>query len=118
MKKGTWPKPSMALMELLDQHVSVFVTEKKIMFGAPCYFVQGNMFTGIFSDVLFARFSVQDRAHIDERGIGTVFEPVQGRKMTEYRALSKKVLDDPQALDEWLERSYSYVSTLEPKKKN
>ena len=107
----------MALAELLAQHVSAFETEKKMMFGAPCYFVQGNMFTGVFSEVLFARFSTQDRGQIDERHLGSVFEPVEGRKMMEYRTLSKKVLDDPKALDEWLERSYSYVSTLKPKKK-
>jgi hypothetical protein len=72
------------------------------------------MFTEVFSDVLFARFSVQDRVQIDGRGIGVVFEPVQGRKMMEYRTLSMKVLDDPQALDDgW--RSYSYVSTLKTK---
>lgn len=117
MKKGSWPKPSMELTELLDQHVSRFEAEKRKMFGAPCYFVRGNMFAGIFSNVLFARFSIQDRERLDKEQLGEFFEPVQGRRMTEYRTLAKGVLEDPEALDAWLGISYAYVSSLKPKKK-
>jgi TfoX/Sxy family transcriptional regulator of competence genes len=118
MKKGSWPKPSMELNELLDKHVSRFEAEKRKMFGFPCYFVNGNMFVGTFSNVLFARFSVQDRERLDKQGFGSFFEPVEGRRMMEYRVLSKTVLDDPKFLDTWLDRSYSYVSSLKPKKKS
>ena len=117
MQKGSWPKPSIESIGLLDRHISRFETEKKKMFGFPCYFVHGNMFAGTFSNMLFARFSVQDREHLDKEGLGDYFEPVQGHKMIEYRILSKKVLEDPEALDAWLDRSYSYVSSLKPKKK-
>jgi TfoX/Sxy family transcriptional regulator of competence genes len=114
MKKGSWPKPSIEMMELLARNISRFETEKRKMFGFPCFFVHGNMFAGIFSNVLFARFSVQDRELLDKEGLGEFFEPVKGRRMMEYRTLSKSVLDDQKVLDEWLERSYSYVSTLKP----
>jgi TfoX/Sxy family transcriptional regulator of competence genes len=117
MQKGSWPKPSIESIELLDRHISRFETEKKKMFGFPCYFVRGNMFAGSFSNMLFARFSVQDREHLDKEGLGDYFEPVQGHKMIEYRILSRKVLEDPEALDTWLDRSYSYVLSLKPKKK-
>jgi TfoX/Sxy family transcriptional regulator of competence genes len=117
MKKGSWPKPSVELMELLDRHVSRFEAERKMMFGAPCYFVHGNMFAGIFSNMLFARLSIQDQEQSDKMGLGDFFEPVQGRRMTEYRTLAKQVLEDPDAFDEWLSKSYSYVSSLKPKKK-
>jgi TfoX/Sxy family transcriptional regulator of competence genes len=116
MNKGSWPKPSAEIVELLAKHISRFEAEKRKMFGFSCYFVNGNMFAGNFSDMMFARFSVKDREHLDEVGLGEDFEPVQGRKMIEYRILSKKVLEDPEVLDEWLERSYLYVSSLKPKK--
>jgi len=103
-------------MELLARHISRFETEKRKMFGFSCYFVHGNMFAGNFSNMLFARFSVQDRERLDKEGLGGFFEPTKGRKMIEYRTLSKKVLEDPETLDTWLERSYSYVSSLKPKK--
>ena len=88
------------------------------MFGFPCYFVNGNMFAGTFSNALFARLSPQDREIFDEEGLGNVFEPVKGRKMAEYRVLSKKVIDNPHSFDSWLERSFTYVSSLKPKKKS
>jgi TfoX/Sxy family transcriptional regulator of competence genes len=118
MKKDQWPKPSLEMGELLDQHISRFDAERRKMFGFPCYFVNGNMFAGTFSDGLFARFSVEDRESLDEEGLGEFFEPVKGRRMTEYRILSKKVLNEPKTFDAWLDRSYSYVSSLEVKKKD
>jgi TfoX/Sxy family transcriptional regulator of competence genes len=117
IKKDQWPKPSMEMGELLDRHISRFVAERRKMFGFPCYFVNGNMFAGTFSNMLFARFSVEDRERLNREGLGELFEPVKGRIMTEYRTFSKKVLDDPEALDNWLDRSYAYVSSLEAKLK-
>ncbi len=88
------------------------------MFGFPCYFVNGNMFAGTFSNDLFARLSLKDREKFDKEGLGRVFEPVEGRKMAEYRVLSKKIIEDSQSLDSWLEASYNYVASLKPKKKS
>jgi hypothetical protein len=50
-----------------------------------------------------------------ENGLGDVFEPVPGRAMREYRTLSKGVMDDQRSLDDWLGRSYTYVSSLKSK---
>lgn len=117
-KKGSWPQPSLEMIDLLDRHVSRFDAERRKMFGFPCYFVNGNMFAGTFSNKIFARFSVEDKERLDVEGLGEPFEPVKGRRMTEYRTLSKKVLDEPKDLDEWLSRSYAYISSLEAKRKN
>ncbi len=116
MKKRSWPKPSLELIDLLDRHMSKFESERKTMFGCPCYLLNGNIFTGVFSDVVFARFSPRDREILDKRGLGAEFQPVKGRRMKEYRTLSKRILDTPGELDRWLESSYSYVSSLESKK--
>lgn len=115
VKKGPWPQPSIEMIDLLERHISRFDAERRKMFGFPCYFVNGNMFAGTFSNNLFARFSVEDKGRLDVGGLGEPFEPVKGRRMTEYRTLSKKVLDEPKDLDEWLDRSYAYVSSLEAK---
>jgi TfoX/Sxy family transcriptional regulator of competence genes len=115
MKKGTWPKPSEEMGEVLAEHISHFPAQRKMMFGAPCYFVNGNMFAGVFSDKLFARFSEHDRAILVENGLGDVFEPVPGKAMREYRTLTKGVMDDRRSLDDWLGRSYAYVSNLKSK---
>ncbi len=118
MKERSWPKPSKESIELLDRHVSRFAAERRQMFGFPCYFVNGNMFAGTFSNALFARLSEKDREKFDREGLGSIFEPVQGRKMMEYRVLSEKVLENQRSLDSWLESSYAYVSSLKPKRKS
>jgi TfoX/Sxy family transcriptional regulator of competence genes len=110
-----WPQNSAETVTLLDRHVSVFDADRKVMFGAPCYFVNGNMFAGAFSDKIFARFSEKDRDELTEEGLGEDFIPTPGRKMKEYRTLTAKVVGDPNILDLWLGRSYVYVRSL-PKK--
>jgi TfoX/Sxy family transcriptional regulator of competence genes len=117
MKKGSWPKPSLEMIAILADHMPRFKCEKKQMFGVPCYFVNGNMFTGVFSASIFARYSEEDRGILLREGLGEYFEPVKGRQMKEYRILSRKVIEDPLALDSWLDHSYTYVSSLIPKKK-
>jgi len=116
MKKGGFPTPSPAMGELLAEHMSAFDCEKRKMFGHPCYFIHGNMFTGVFSDTIFARLSEEDRGRIDREGFGTLFEPVKGRSMKEYRVLSPRVMGDHELFDKWLARSFAYTSSLPEKK--
>jgi TfoX/Sxy family transcriptional regulator of competence genes len=110
--KGPWPKNSAETEALLDRHVSGFKADRKVMFGAPCYFVNGNMFAGAFSDRIFARFSEKDREHMTEEGLGEDFVPKSGRTMKEYRVFTAKAVGDPSILDLWLGRSFAYVSSL------
>jgi TfoX/Sxy family transcriptional regulator of competence genes len=88
------------------------VREKK-MFGCPVYFVNNNMFTGVFQDDIFIRLSESDREEIlstyDE---ATQFEPMNGRKMKEYIVLPESLYNDPEKFEEWLNGSNSYVYSL------
>lgn len=113
--KGKFPTPSEAMATLLADHVSIFDCEKRKMFGHPCYFVNGNMFAGVFADSIFARFSEQDRGRLEADGAGKLFEPMKGRSMKEYRVLSPQVLADPVRFDGWLKRSFNYVTSLPAK---
>jgi len=87
------------------------------MFGAPCYFVNGNMFAGAFSDMIFARFSDKDRDQLTKEGLGEDFVPRSGKRMKEYRVFTAKAVGDPSVIDLWLGRSYAYVRSLPPKAK-
>jgi len=92
------------------------VREKK-MFGCQVYFVNNNMFTGVFQDGIFIRLSESDWEEIlstyDE---ATQFEPMKERKMKEYIVLLESLYHDPEKFQEWLKRSNSYVSSLLIKK--
>ena len=115
--RSSWPHPSAEIHALLARHMSRYEVEHRTMFGAPCYFVNGNMFTGGISDYIFLRLSPSDLGEVLRKGIGTEFQPVPGRRMREYCAIYGDVLKDEAALKEWLDRGYSYVSGLEARRK-
>ncbi len=52
-----WKKPNEELSKFLEKKISIFNVTKKKMFGFPAYFVNNNMFAGIFEDDLFIRLS-------------------------------------------------------------
>lgn len=87
------------------------------MFGAPCYFVGGNMFAGVLSEYIFIRLSPQDRKEVLDAGIGKEFIPRPGRKISEYCTLSGPIINDERTLSALLEKGYAYVSSLGTKKK-
>ncbi|MCL7410977.1 MAG: TfoX/Sxy family protein [Methanosarcinaceae archaeon] len=98
-----------------------FDCQKKLMFGSKVYFVNNNMMCGVHQDDIFIRLLEQDKEEIlslnDEV---SPFEPMKGRTMKQYVVLPESLYNEFEKLDEWLERSYKYVSSLplkEPKKK-
>ncbi len=115
MKGTAWPKASAEKGELLEAHVMCFKAEKRQMFGAPVWFVNGNMFSGVFADGIFARFSEKDRAELKNET--KPFEPVAGHAMSEYLTLPSTILQNEKRFDDVLARSYAYVSSLRPKEK-
>lgn len=89
--------------------------EKKKMFGYPCCFLNGNMFTGLHQENWVLRLSEADRkVMVDTYKVGP-FEPMAGRIMKEYVILPTKILSDESLLKEWIEKSIAYASTLLPK---
>lgn len=114
--KGTFPKASKQKGELLAAHMAKFNLDKRTMFGAPVYFVKGNMFTGIFGEQVFSRFSVRDREELAKDFQAVTFEPVKGRKMMEYMVLPESLISDNDEFDAWLGRSFAYVNALPQKK--
>lgn len=113
-----WRKSSPEMTEFLDRALTPFNSQRKQMFGFPVYFINDNMFAGLHQDDLFIRLSEQDReailAAFDEAG---PFEPMPGRPMKEYVVLPEPLLNDSSVLQEWLERSFQYVSSLPPKER-
>jgi hypothetical protein len=85
------------------------------MFGYPCGFVGGHMTTGLFGDRWFVRLPAAARAELLALPGAAAFEPTPGRPMKEYVALPPSVLDEPAAVDRWVDRATAYVRTLPPK---
>lgn len=112
-----WKKPDPAFSSRVSEVLLSFpeVFPRK-MFGMPCHFIQGNMWSGPFEDRIFVRFSAPDRQALlkDFPGISE-FEPTPGRKMKEYLSMSEEIFTSPAFREFWLPRSYAFVKNLPPK---
>jgi len=49
------------MSNLLEQFIGEYACEKKRMFGCPAYFVNNNMFCGVFADTIFVRLTPGDK---------------------------------------------------------
>jgi TfoX/Sxy family transcriptional regulator of competence genes len=89
--------------------------ERRKMFGYPCAFVNGNMFTGLHQENLIVRLDEGDRQSLVEKQGACIFAPFPGRLMKEYVAMPDSIIGDPVALRRWLVRSLEYASALPSK---
>jgi TfoX/Sxy family transcriptional regulator of competence genes len=113
--KIKFKKANPDLSDHLDSVLASFDCEKRKMFGQPAYFVNNNMWTGVFGDEIFLRLSARDQEEMlssfDDAG---PLEPL-GRRMKEYVVIPSSLYDHQEEFDKWLNRSYAYVSSLPPK---
>lgn len=87
------------------------------MFGAPTFFVNGNMFAGVHEDSIILRLSEPDREGLaSDCNEARPFEPMAGRPMKEYMALPEGACADSPLLQDYLERAHGYAFSLPPKK--
>jgi TfoX/Sxy family transcriptional regulator of competence genes len=111
-----WKKANIALIEMLEEAVRSFNCDRRMMFGSPTFFVNGNMFAGVFEDSILLRLSESDHRDIFARYDEVKpFTPMEGRVMREYVTFPESVASDAGVFGEWLARSYDYAASLPPK---
>ena len=107
--------------ELIDLFTSLAPTapgvEQKKMFGWPCCFVHGNLFTGLHKQSMILRLSESDQTAFLKLDATADFEPMPGRKMRGYVILSKPLTKDHKELARWISRALQFASGLPPKEK-
>jgi TfoX/Sxy family transcriptional regulator of competence genes len=112
-----WEKMSQDTAKRLEALVQPFACQKKPMFGYDVYWINGNMFTGVFQSSIFFRLSPQDQKEFLEKYENSrQFEPMEGRLMKEYIVVPESVLEDKGAVGEWMKRSFEYTLSLPEKK--
>ncbi len=112
-----WKKAPDELVKFIAQKTEKLNCDFRKMFGYPAYFVNGNMFTGLHGNSLFIRLSEVDLKKIIEFDLGVKpFEPMPGRAMKGYVVLPQSFYCNDKLLEEWLERSLKFASSLPPKK--
>jgi TfoX/Sxy family transcriptional regulator of competence genes len=111
-----WTKAPDALVALFNElHAGTPGIELRQMFGYPCAFVAGQMFTGLFQDSMMLRLSETDRSEFISLRKTTLFEPMPGRPMREYVVVPKAVLESRDELRSWVEKGRAYAAALGPK---
>jgi TfoX/Sxy family transcriptional regulator of competence genes len=111
-----WEKPSAELSGILDEAAEPFaIVERRKMFGCPAFYINGNMFSGVYGQQLFLRLPPEERASLAADLGAKPFEPMPGRPMKEYVALPEAIWRDSAALDEWMRRSVEFVASMPPK---
>lgn len=84
----------------------------RAMFGQTACFIDGKMAGGTWGATFMLRLSVEDRAAADHAGF-TLFDPMGGRPMSEYRVLPVELADAEVA--DWFGRALAYTLALPAK---
>jgi TfoX/Sxy family transcriptional regulator of competence genes len=91
--------------------------EPRKMFGYSCVFSKGNMFAGLHEVGMVLRLPDEERTEFLRLKGAKQFEPMPGRVMREYVVVPKVLLNAPEQLRAWVEKSLAYVSSLRAKTK-
>jgi TfoX/Sxy family transcriptional regulator of competence genes len=100
--------------DVLPDHPEI---ERRKMFGYPCAFVNGNLFSGLHAATMFVRLPDAERNTLLQIDGAHLLEPMPGRAMREYVVLPDAILGDDESLTQWLETSFTCALALPPKVK-
>ena len=112
-----WQKAPEDLKRVLDSAMQGIECEKRPMFGYPAYFINRNMFIGLFQDQLFMRLSESTLSALKGKSIAVRnLEPMPGRPMKDYFVIPRELLLSPPDLRHLVEEAAQYARTLKPSK--
>jgi TfoX/Sxy family transcriptional regulator of competence genes len=89
--------------------------EHRKMFGYAAAFTGGHLFAGLHQEDLILRLPEDQRGEAVRMIGARPFEPMPGRAMREYVALSAAERIEPEQLRSWLARSFAFARALPPK---
>jgi len=116
MKKWK-PAPSEAVAAFEAATSGLHGAEPRKMFGYSCVFAKGHMFAGLHEAGMVLRLPDEQRAEFLRLKGAEQFEPMPGRVMREYLVVPGVLLNAPDQLRAWVEKSLAYVSSLPAKRK-
>jgi TfoX/Sxy family transcriptional regulator of competence genes len=116
MKKWK-PAPREAVAAFEAATSGLLGAEPRKMFGYSCVFTKGNMFAGLHEAGMVLRLPDEQRAEFLRLKGSKQFEPMLGRVMREYVVVPKVLLNAPEELRPWVEKSLAFVSSLPAKTK-
>jgi hypothetical protein len=113
--KTKWRKSPPELIAAFDAAFPGPPALRRPMFGYPCGFVNGHMFSGLHQENWMVRLGAADRAALLKLPGAQPFEPMPGHVMREYVVLPPSVIGEAKALKTWLGKAVAYTESLPPK---
>ena len=111
-----WVKAPDALKAHIDSLMRDVDCERRPMFGYPAYFINKNMFAGLFGDKVFLRLSPGQVTELTRSFPGlSHLEPMPGRPMKDYYELPEKLHKDPKRVSKAIQEAAEYCRTLPAK---
>jgi len=109
--------PPLELEKIDEDIVLKYPCDMRKMFGSKVYFVNENMFTGVYRDYIFLRVSTEmkERLFFEKEWL-MPFESKAGRVMREYVTIPGSKARNLKLVEELIEMSFGYVSGLTAKK--
>jgi TfoX/Sxy family transcriptional regulator of competence genes len=115
-EKMKWEKASPEMGVILAKSVAGMPVQPKVMFGAPVYMVNRNMFAGVHGRNIFLRLSEADRRKIaSDFDESATFEPVSRHAMKEYMTVPPALYEDEKTFKAWLKRAFDFTASLPAK---
>ncbi len=111
-----WVKAPEELKSLIQGIMEPVDCEKRPMFGYPAFFINRNMFAGLFQDKLFLRLSPDQLVSLRKSfpEIASL-EPMPGRPMKDYFVIPEKLYKNGKAMSKVVQESATYCRSLPPK---
>jgi hypothetical protein len=112
-----WPKTPEALAEQFARIVPEAPgVQRKKMFGYPCAVLGGHMFMGLHGDKLVLKLPEAKRNEaLAHHGVSQ-FEPMPGRPMKEFVALSAQLAGQTAMIEPWVQAALQYAADQPSKK--
>ena len=111
-----WAKAPQEMKDLLASAMKHVECEQRLMFGYPAYFINRNMFAGLFQDRLFLRLSQETLARLAGKSIELKnLEPMPGRPMKDYFVIPPEILTNSSSFARLVEESAAHSRKLAPK---
>jgi TfoX/Sxy family transcriptional regulator of competence genes len=115
--KKKWQKSSPELISRFDACLpSAVGVQRRQMFGYPCAFVNGNMFTGLHEQRLVVRLPEADRNELLRAGDAAAFT-VMGRTMREYVVIADALERSPSEITAVMRKALAYARALPVKQR-
>jgi len=112
---GSVEKPSAEIIALFERVLPLDSRiEPRKMFGCPCAFVNGQLFTGVYEQSIMVRLGADQRSALLKEPNTGPFQAM-GRTMREYVVFTNAAAIDPAILRTWIEHALHYACGLPPK---